>query len=79
MSHTVTLNYINKNYALENAKQMLNKINALITKFKDYFGLQYLLKQQAKINLYNAAEQITSYTINLIVLDAYYDLDRKEN
>lgn len=48
MSHTVTLNYINKNYALENAKQILNKINDLITKFKNYFGLQYLLKQQAK-------------------------------
>lgn len=48
MSHTVTLNYVNKNYALENAKQMLKKINDLIIKFKDYFGLQYLLKQQAK-------------------------------
>lgn len=35
--------------------------------------------KQAKINLYNGIEQITSYTIDAIVLDAYYNLNRKEN
>lgn len=71
MSHTVTLNYINKNYALENAKQMLNNINNLIAKFKDYFGLQYLLKQQAK-----QVQDLVDGFHDTIDQD-YYDVERK--